>query len=62
MQNKNANPFLKIKDNPDPTHAETMCPRCKKAGMTTILLADIPLFREILLCSFHCEHCGESNN
>lgn len=30
--------------------------------MTIILLADIPLFREILLCSFHCEHCGESNN
>jgi zinc finger protein len=30
--------------------------------MTTFLLVDIPLFREILLCSFRCEHCGESNN
>ena len=30
--------------------------------MTTILLVDIPLFREILLCSFRCEHCGQANN
>jgi len=30
--------------------------------MTTILLASIPLFREIMLCSFICEHCGERNN
>ena len=24
-------------------------------------MANIPLFREILLCSFYCEHCGEKN-
>ena len=30
--------------------------------MTTYLLVDIPLFREVLLASFRCEHCGENNN
>ena len=62
MNNHEANPFLKIKDATEPTQTESQCPRCQKEGITTILMVDIPLFREILLCSFRCEHCGESNN
>jgi len=45
MQETQPNPFLKIKDNPDPTQTESECPRCKEEGMTTYLMADIPLFR-----------------
>lgn len=44
------------------TVADTECPRCHLTGQTTILLASIPLFREILICSFACPHCGETNN
>ena len=62
MQSELANPFLKLKENPEPTQAESECPRCHQTGVTTILLVDIPLFRELLLCSFRCEHCGETNN
>ncbi len=31
-------------------------------GMTRILLTSIPYFREIVIMSFQCEHCGLQNN
>ena len=27
-----------------------------------MLLTSIPFFREVIVMSFHCEHCGFSNN
>ena len=31
-------------------------------GVTKLLLTKIPLFREVILMSFHCPHCNYSNN
>ncbi len=31
-------------------------------GTTRILLTSIPYFKEIIIMSFRCEHCGSSNN
>ncbi len=31
-------------------------------GETRLLLTRIPLFKDVLVASFSCEHCGYSNN
>ncbi|CAL8462641.1 g2174 [Coccomyxa elongata] len=31
-------------------------------GTTTMVLTKIPHFREVVVCSFECEHCGNRNN
>ena len=35
--------------------------RCFSQGVTRLLLTKIPMFREVILTSFHCPHCGSSN-
>ena len=34
---------------------------CGENGMTTILLTKIPFYKEVILMSFRCEHCGFTN-
>ncbi|KAK3387187.1 ZPR1 zinc-finger domain-containing protein [Podospora didyma] len=41
---------------------ESLCMNCHKNGMTRILLTRIPYFREVILMSFNCDHCGLQNN
>ncbi|KAF7562405.1 hypothetical protein G7046_g1762 [Stylonectria norvegica] len=41
---------------------ESLCMNCGKNGMTRLLLTAIPYFREIVIMSFACEHCGLQNN
>ncbi|XP_031573662.1 zinc finger protein ZPR1-like isoform X2 [Actinia tenebrosa] len=41
---------------------ESLCMNCHKNGTTRLLLVKIPFFKEIILSSFHCEHCGEKNS
>jgi hypothetical protein len=41
---------------------ESLCMQCREQGMTRLLLTAIPYFREVVLMSFHCQHCGASNN
>ncbi|KAM8868487.1 zinc finger protein ZPR1 [Synchiropus picturatus] len=50
-------------DNDDamPTEIESMCMNCHEDGMTRLLLTKIPFFKEIILSSFNCDHCGFSN-
>ena len=31
-------------------------------GMTKLLLTKIPMFREVVISSFSCPHCGEKNS
>ena len=45
-----------------PTEVESLCVNCGKNGITTLLLAKIPHYREIILSSFICESCGFRNN
>ncbi|KAM9814144.1 zinc finger protein ZPR1 [Neosynchiropus ocellatus] len=50
-------------DNDDamPTEIESMCMNCHENGMTRLLLTKIPFFKEVILSSFNCDHCGFSN-
>ncbi|KAJ4150323.1 hypothetical protein LMH87_011077 [Akanthomyces muscarius] len=41
---------------------ESLCMNCHENGMTRILLTSIPYFREVVIMSFSCEHCGFHNN
>ncbi|MBZ3876786.1 Zinc finger protein ZPR1 [Sciurus carolinensis] len=44
-----------------PTEIESLCMNCYRNGITRLLLTKIPFFREIIVSSFSCEHCGWSN-
>lgn len=41
---------------------DSLCMRCEEQGVTRMLLTSIPFFREIIVMSFRCEHCGWQNN
>lgn len=41
---------------------ESMCMNCHKNGITRMLLTKIPFFREIIIMSFECPHCGLKNS
>lgn len=42
----------------DMQEVESMCMRCHDNGKTRLLLTTIPYFKEIIVSSFFCEHCG----
>lgn len=41
---------------------ESLCMNCHQNGTTRLLLTQIPYFREIIIMSFSCDHCGFQNN
>lgn len=41
---------------------ESMCMNCEKSGITRMLLTKIPFFREVIIMSFSCPHCGLKNS
>ena len=41
---------------------ESLCMNCHEDGITRLLLTRIPFFREIVIMSFSCPHCGFQNN
>lgn len=41
---------------------ESMCMSCEQTGVTRMLLTKIPFFREIIIMSFSCPHCGFKNS
>lgn len=49
-------------DNPESTKVESLCLNCGDNGTTQILLTKIPFYKEVILMSFECEHCGYKNN
>ena len=40
------------------TRVESLCMNCHDNGMTSFLLTVIPHFREVIVSSFRCKHCG----
>lgn len=44
------------------TEIESVCIACEENGVTRLLLTKIPFYREVIISSFHCEHCGNENN
>ncbi|KAK6465529.1 nucleolar zinc-finger protein [Scheffersomyces coipomensis] len=41
---------------------ESLCMNCHENGTTRLLLTKIPYFREIIIMSFECPHCGLKNS
>ncbi|KAF7977618.1 hypothetical protein HWV62_3242 [Athelia sp. TMB] len=41
---------------------ESLCMKCHEQGVTRLLLTSIPYFKEVIVASFRCEHCGNTNN
>lgn len=41
---------------------ESLCMNCHKDGITRMLLTTIPYFREVVIMSFECPHCGFKNS
>ncbi|XP_044731204.1 zinc finger protein ZPR1 [Chrysoperla carnea] len=44
------------------TVIESMCMNCEENGQTRLLLTKIPFYKEVVIMSFKCEHCGFQNN
>jgi len=44
------------------TQIESLCVACEEDGITKLLLTKIPFYKEVIISSFHCEHCGYENN
>ncbi|XP_067938138.1 zinc finger protein ZPR1-like [Watersipora subatra] len=41
-----------------PTEIESMCMSCHQMGTTRLLLIQVPFFKELIVGSFECSHCG----
>lgn len=68
MENTTTNKEILFKDlnaeedNPEITEIESLCTDCEESGTTRILLTKIPFFKDVILLSFECPHCGNRNN
>lgn len=49
-------------DDAETTEIESLCVNCHENGVTKLLLTKIPHYKEVILMSFECEHCGFKNN
>uniref|UniRef100_A0A0K0EIE7 Zinc finger ZPR1-type domain-containing protein n=1 Tax=Strongyloides stercoralis TaxID=6248 RepID=A0A0K0EIE7_STRER len=51
-------------DNEDqaPLEIESFCFNCHKNGVTKLMCTRIPFYKQVIVMSFRCEHCGFSNN
>ncbi|KAG2018691.1 zinc-finger protein zpr1 [Coprinopsis cinerea AmutBmut pab1-1] len=49
-------------ERPPVDEIDSLCMKCHEQGKTRLLLTSIPYFKEVVVMSFRCEHCGWSNN
>jgi zinc finger protein len=43
------------------TEIESLCMNCQEKGTTRLLMTKIPFFKEVIVMSFSCPHCGYKN-
>ena len=43
------------------TEIESLCMNCHEKGTTRLLMTKIPFFKDIIVMSFSCPHCGYKN-
>uniref|UniRef100_A0A182NCV7 Zinc finger protein ZPR1 n=1 Tax=Anopheles dirus TaxID=7168 RepID=A0A182NCV7_9DIPT len=57
-------PKLNVEEEPElsATEVESMCMNCQENGVTRLLLTQIPFYKEVVIMSFSCDHCGYENN
>ncbi|CAG5118612.1 unnamed protein product [Candidula unifasciata] len=46
---------------PEITEIESLCVNCEEQGITRLFLTKIPFFKEVIVSSFSCDHCGYKN-
>ena len=69
MENKNetkietdSKPLVVNVDPENPvTEIESLCMNCQEQGTTRLLMTKIPFFKDIIVMSFSCPHCGYRN-
>uniref|UniRef100_F1L0M8 Zinc finger protein ZPR1 n=1 Tax=Ascaris suum TaxID=6253 RepID=F1L0M8_ASCSU len=49
-------------DEERPVEVESLCTNCGKNGTTCIMCTRIPYYRQVIVMSFTCEHCGYRNS
>ncbi|KAL4229038.1 nucleolar zinc-finger protein [Mactra antiquata] len=49
-------------EDPEVTEIESLCLRCHDQGTTRLFLTKIPFFREVIVSSFSCDHCGHHDS
>lgn len=49
-------------DVPEITEIESLCLSCEEQGTTRLLLTKIPFFKDVIIMSFDCPHCGFRDN
>jgi|LakMenE01Jun11ns_1017448.scaffolds.fasta_scaffold9692353_2 hypothetical protein len=53
--------FIDLQDGVPTEEIESLCMECRKKGSTKFMYTKIPFFKEIILSSFNCDHCGNRN-
>ena len=57
------NPLVVNVDQENPvTEIESLCMNCEEKGTTRLLMTKIPFFKDVIIMSFSCPHCGYKNN
>ncbi|XP_059142030.1 zinc finger protein ZPR1-like [Physella acuta] len=46
---------------PEITEMESLCVNCEEQGVTRLFLTKIPFYKEVIVSSFCCDHCGNKN-
>ncbi|CAG0899414.1 unnamed protein product [Darwinula stevensoni] len=49
-------------EDPEATEIESLCVNCGENGITKLLLTKIPYYKDVIVSSFSCLHCGNINN
>uniref|UniRef100_A0A0N4Z1B5 Zinc finger protein ZPR1 n=1 Tax=Parastrongyloides trichosuri TaxID=131310 RepID=A0A0N4Z1B5_PARTI len=65
MSNEDSTVFKDLSADDDqqvPYEIESFCFNCHKNGVTKLMCTRIPFYKQVIVMSFRCEHCGFSNN
>jgi C4-type Zn-finger protein len=54
--------FVQLSPDNPVYETESLCMNCQENGTTKYMLTTIPFFREIIVSSFECPHCGYKNS
>jgi len=49
-------------DGMEPMEIESLCMNCHENGLTKLMCTRIPFYKQVIIMSFACEHCGFQNN
>ena len=53
--------YVDLQEGTPTEEISSLCMECKEMGMTRFMYTKIPMFKEVILSSFYCDHCGFKN-